>query len=89
LPDNRFAGGYIEWTRGDGLVERRSINSHVGTTVVIDYGADDLAAALVVTAYPGCAHDWDDCSSYFSNGDNYGGDLWMPKKNPYDGDPIW
>lgn len=88
LPANRLAGGYIEWVREDGLVEYRSIRSHSGDSISVDYGALDLIPILDITAYPGCKHNWADCD-YFNNRPNYGGDLWMPQKSPYDGDPVW
>lgn len=88
LPDGRFAGGFITWAEGDGLIESRSIRSHTGTSIVVDYGATALAAGLAVTAYPGCAHTWADCA-YFGNQPNYGGDLWIPRDDPYSGDPVW
>lgn len=84
----RLAGGFIEWTRADGLAEFRTIRTHSGSSIVIDYGAADLAVGLVVTAYPGCAHTWDDCVSH-ENKLNFGGDLWMPVKNPFSGNPVW
>jgi hypothetical protein len=88
LPAGRLAGGFVEWERADGLVEFRTIKGHVGSTVTLDYGGLDLAPGLAVTAYPGCAHNWADCG-YYSNQPNYGGDLWMPIKGPYDGNPVW
>lgn len=88
LPGGRLAGGYIEWQRADGLVEFRTIRSHIDDSVLLDYGAADLAPGLAVTAYPGCAHNWSDCG-YFDNQANYGGDLWMPGENPFDGNPVW
>lgn len=84
----RLAGGFIQWAREDGLVEFRTIRTHSGTSVVIDYGAADLAPGLVVTAFPGCAHTWDDCGNH-ENQSNFGGDLWMPVKNPFNGNPVW
>ncbi|HXD37022.1 MAG TPA: phage BR0599 family protein [Rhodanobacter sp.] len=87
LPDGRLAGGYVEWTRSDGLLDRRSIDSHTGTTVTIEYGSPDLVAALDVTAYPGCNQTWADCS-YYENTDNYGGELWIPGRDYYDGNPV-
>lgn len=87
LPSGRLAGGWVEWTRADGLIERRSIDAHVGDTITIDYGAQDLASDLAVTAYPGCAHNWADCG-YYANQDNYGGELWIPGRNFYDGNPV-
>lgn len=89
LPAGRLAGGYLEWTEGDGLVEYRTIRSHAGSDIVIDYGATLIAPALAVTVYPGCAHTWADCD-YFANRANYGGDLWIPvDDDPYSGDPVW
>lgn len=87
LPSGRLGGGYIEWARADGLVERRSINNHTGNVVTVTYGAADLAAGLAVTAYPGCSGSWGDCA-YFNNTDNYGGELWIPGRDYYDGNPI-
>ena len=84
----RLAGGYIKWTRTDGLVEYRTIRSHEGDQITLDYGGIDLALELVLIAYPGCAHTWADCG-FYENRDNYGGNLHMPIKNPYGGDPVW
>lgn len=88
FPDGRLAGGFLEWERGDGLLEQRSIRTHSGGNVVVDYGAEDLEAALEVTVLPGCKHDSEDCETYFANGDNYGGDKDMPIKSGFDGDPV-
>lgn len=82
-----LAGGFIEWTRADGLVEQRSIEAHSGSDITIDWGAEDLAVDLALSAYPGCAHNWTACEGH-ANTPNYGGDLWMPIKNPFSGDPV-
>lgn len=87
FPSGRLAGGFIEWLRADGLMEYRSIRSHSGSVIQIDYGAADLAKDLVVTAYPGCAHTWADCV-YYENEPNYGGDLWIRTQNPFSGNPV-
>lgn len=83
-----LAGGFIEWTTADGVIERRSIMNHNGNTIEINYGAADLAPGLMLTAYPGCAHNWSACES-FDNTDNYGGAIYMNSKNPFGGVPIW
>ncbi|HEX7111722.1 MAG TPA: phage BR0599 family protein [Mizugakiibacter sp.] len=87
LTDGRFQRGDIEWMRSDGLVERRSIDAHSGTSIVIDSAGAELAVGLAVTAYPGCGQTFADCE-YFSNTDNYGGELYMPGRDYYDGHPI-
>jgi len=88
FPDFRFAGGYVKWVNADGLVEYRSIRDHSVDVITIDFGALDLAPGLVLTTYPGCKHNWADCG-YYENRRNYGGDLWIPIEDPYNGNPIW
>lgn len=87
-PAGRLAGGYVQWTRPDGGTELRSISAHAGDLVTLNYGSDTLAVNLSVTAYPGCKHNFADCSGYFNNGPNYGGALYMPTKSPFDGNPV-
>ncbi|WP_282266488.1 phage BR0599 family protein [Stenotrophomonas sp. PS02298] len=83
-----LAGGYVEWTREDGLLERRSIMSHDGSTITIQYGGHGLEPELEMTAYPGCAHTFAACKS-FGNSDNFGGSPDLPAKNPMGGNPVW
>ncbi len=87
FPSGRLAGGFITWTRSDGLIEYRSINAHSGTSIDIDYSASDLAEDLEVKAYPGCNQTWTDCE-FYQNTDNYGGELHMPGRDYYDGNPV-
>lgn len=86
-PSGRLAGGWIEWTRADGIVEARDITAHSGSTVTIAYGALDLAAGMAVTAYPGCNGSWADCV-YYGNTDNYGGELYKPGTSYFSGNLI-
>jgi hypothetical protein len=83
-----FAGGYMEWATPRGYLERRSIDSVSGTTLTLAYGSPDLAAGLTVNAYPGCRHNSADCTA-FGNILNYGGALYIPLKNPMDGNPVY
>lgn len=89
LPVGRLAGGYVEWTRPDGLQEFRTIMAHTGDAIVINFGAVDLEDGLELIAYPGCAHNWDDCSNYYENEENYGGAIYLPVKSIFDGNPVW
>lgn len=83
-----FAGGFLEWSSGRGYFERRTIDSVSVTTLTLAYGSPDLVVGLEVNAYPGCRHNSDDCTD-FGNIDNYGGDLYIPSKNPMDGNPVY
>jgi Phage conserved hypothetical protein BR0599 len=83
-----WAGGYIEWDSGDDYLERRTINSAVGFALTLAFGSPDLVAGLAVTAYPGCRHTTADCT-FLGNILNYGGDAYVPLKNPMDGNPVY
>jgi hypothetical protein len=83
-----LAGGWVEWTRADGLVERRSIRSHSGSSVALWYGATDLAAGLAVVARPACEQTWDACAARFPDPENhYGGAIYKNIK-PATGDSM-
>lgn len=85
-----FAGGYIEWMSGRGYFERRTVDSvYLPThTLTLSYGSPDLLAGLEVNAYPGCKHNGADCTA-FGNILNYGGALYIPLKNPMNGNPVY
>lgn len=87
LPLGRFAGGFIEWTRTNGLRESRGIEAHTGNAIRLDFGHEDLVVGLELDSYPGCGGSWEDCE-YYENTDNYGGNLYMPGRNFYDGNPV-
>jgi hypothetical protein len=76
-----LAGGWVEWTRTDGLVERRSIRLHAGSSIAVWYGAADLATGLNLVARPACPQTWDGCAARFPDPENhYGGALYKNVK---------
>lgn len=85
-----LAGGWVEWTRADGLLERRSIMTHAGTSIGLLYGAADLAVGLAVVARPTCEQTWAACSARFPDPENhYGGAIYKPVKNPQGDSMSW
>lgn len=82
-----LAGGYLWWTRSDGIVEQRSIMDQQGDKITILSGGEDLAVGTVVTAVPGCDHTWSACVAR-GNDINYGGALFKPVSNPYHGQSM-
>lgn len=88
-PDGYFDGGVLEWADADGNIQERTIAAHVGTYITLMYGGAELAAALDVTARPGCPGTMDACDTKFHNSIHYGGDLFMPDRNPYDGQQVY
>jgi len=76
-----WTNGYIEF----GL-ERRMVIRHVGNDVTLIVPLAGLAVNDVVTAYPGCARTYvAACIGKFSNGPQFFGFEWIPKRNPFKG----
>ena len=88
FPNGRLVNGVVEWTRADGLLMSRTIEQHVGTLVTIDYGDLSLVAAMNLSLLPGCKQTYDDCELYFANTQNCGALVYIPTRNPYDGNPV-
>lgn len=86
-PDGWFSGGWIEWSVA-GVIERRPIVSHVGTTLTLMRPAL-VPDGTVVASYPGDDHTLATCANKFHNDINYGGDPFIPEKNPFGADPIY
>lgn len=79
-------GGWWEWTRDDGFVEKRTIIGHAGDTITVLSGGVDLATGVAGTARPNCQKTWAACAARFSDPENhYGGAIYKPVKNPTDG----
>ncbi|MDR2871308.1 MAG: phage BR0599 family protein [Xanthomonadaceae bacterium] len=90
FPFGRLVGGYIEYTRDGGLIERRGVAAQLAWNAIqLEYGAPDLSAGTPVRLYPGCAQTFIDCAEYFGNQNNYGGIPWLPTRSPFDGHPLW
>lgn len=91
--DNWFAGGVMVYTNSlNGATERRSIRSSVNATgeLVLSTFPFGLSSGVSASVYPGCRHTLSDCSSKFSNIDNYGGMPYIPTEaNPFDGTKVF
>lgn len=67
----------------------RLITSHIGSTITVSRVIRSAAAGSSFTAYAGCDHTMDTCRIKFNdNLINYGGQPWIPSKNPFAGDAI-
>lgn len=86
-PDGWFDGGLVEWSIGV-ATERRFVVSHIGDTLQL-LTPCALAAGQVVAAYPGCDHTAAGGCTKLDNLVNYGGQLYIPLKNPMGNDPIY
>jgi uncharacterized phage protein (TIGR02218 family) len=88
-PDGWFDGGLFEYARPDGLMESRSIDTHVGNTITLRAPIPGLIAGLSVDAYPGCDHSLQTCHDKFDNSDNNGSLPFVPEEDNYDGHPLF
>lgn len=86
-PDGWFNGGFIEWSTGV-ATDRRFVMNHVGNTLSL-LTPCSIPVGTSVAAYPGCDHtDAGGCTK-LNNNVNYGGQKYIPLKNPMGGDPIY
>lgn len=89
LSSGYLDNGYIEWTNGYGITQRRSIETHRKTDLRLFGRLSGLEVGMSVKAYPGCARTSNDCDNKFNNINNYGGVPQLSGKSPFQGDPIW
>lgn len=82
-----LAGGALQFTNGAGIVERLSIMAHTGNTITLLSGSAGLVVGAVVAVNPSCDRTWAACEEY-DNTDNYGGAIYKPVKNPYQGQSM-
>ncbi len=82
------ASGY--WTAGKIVygAYRRLITSHTTNTVTISSAIPGIQTGGTFDVYPGCDHTPATCKAKFNNLVNFGGQPWIPTKNPFGGDPI-
>ena len=88
---SEFSAEIDGWFIGGKIVigsDRRLITSHVGNTITVMSGMTNVSATDIFTAYAGCDHSTSICRTKFSNLINYGGQPWIPTKNPFSGDAI-
>jgi uncharacterized phage protein (TIGR02218 family) len=86
--DGYFTGGFVEIVSG-GHTNRRYITAHTGNNITLNLQLTGAAVGLDVDAYPGCAHNLNDCNTKFNNILNYGGMPWIPDKNPMSGTRVF
>lgn len=83
---SRYVGGMVEWDTPSGRVEARTIlstSTDSGRTVVFLTGLpSEMTAGSALRMIRGCRHTLTACEEDHNNAVNYGGDPWIPTKNP-------
>lgn len=88
-PNGWFVAGYIEWSLGSGVWERRAIEGHLEGILAVFGGTSGLALGMNIRAYAGCTQTIGTCHSKFGNKANFGGIPHLPGRSPFDGNPIF
>ena len=79
----KYIGGMVEWEMPNGNREFRTILRLSSTNGVIVAGLPTgIESASEVFVVLGCNHQQDDCLNLHDNIKNYGGQPWIPTKNP-------
>lgn len=80
----KFIGGMLRWTREDGIGETRTILrlSDDGNTLTCGGVLRGLTSGMSADVTLGCNHQMDDCLNLHNNIQNFGGQPWIPFKNP-------
>lgn len=86
--EGTFTGGFLEYARADGSIDRKGIESQNGNDFVVLGSTNGLEVGTEVTLYPGCARNTTSCK-LFDNLPNYGGFPHLPGKSPFDGSPVF
>ena len=86
--EGSFSGGFLEWLRVDGSLDRRGIERQDGNDFRVLGLTNGLTVGMNVTLYPGCARTTAACI-LFDNLPNYGGFPHLPGKSPFDGSPVF
>lgn len=85
----KFVGGVVNFTGPDGLVQYATIlRCPTATSISITGLTVGLSPGSTITISRGCNHQLDQCRDDFLNVNNYGGDPWIPMKNPIKTNPF-
>lgn len=89
IAEDRFPGGYIQWTDAAGNTQIRTIVSVAAGVLTLARKVTDLAVTDSIDILPGCNHQVSDCRDLHkeigtgnSNIVNYGGQKDIPVENP-------
>lgn len=90
-PGERYAGGFLEWeATPEGTIDRRPIESFNGGLVLgLLSTTDRLIVSQEISIFLGCDLTAETCETIFDNLTNHGGDEFMAKKSPFDGNPVF
>lgn len=88
-PDAYFQAGYVEWPIAPGVYERRAIEVHESTNLLLFGGSSGIPLGASVALFPGCDQTAQTCNDRFNNLPNQGGISHLAGRSPFDGNPVF
>lgn len=88
MPLEKFLGGMIHWTSDLGE-EYRQITKQEGPLLYFAGPVRGVEVGDNINVILGCNHKTDDCKNLHNNILNYGGQPWIPLKNPIKYQDFW
>lgn len=83
-PIDAYIGGQVEWTSGDGAVNRRTIlRIESGSVFFLGGPSSGLTPGMSVSVVVGCNRQRNHCQNVHNNILNYGGCPYIPTTNPF------
>lgn len=83
--DDWLLGGTFEVTNYSRMITYHDKSEQ---KIKISHPIPGLASGDAFNSFAGCNHTCSVCKAKFSNAINYGGQEWLPNKNPFSGDSI-
>lgn len=84
-----FAGGYMSWRSKIGTEYRTISAVSVGGAITYVGPLRNINPGTEITITLGCNHQRSHCSGLHNNINNFGGQPWIPLKNPVKYHPFW
>lgn len=84
-----YTGGMIRWQTDHGKEYRTIQRVDPDGTIRFIGPVRHLEAGMEIDVIWGCNHQQSDCRNLHQNILNYGGQLWIPLKNPVKAQPYW
>lgn len=88
-PITAFANGILRWNSDLGLEWRAILKAHEDNRIEFIGPIRDLDVGSQVNVILGCNRMMDHCRSLHNNIQNFGGQPWIPLKNPTKYHPFW
>lgn len=87
---NYYAGGFIEFIDGKGLLNQIDIDTSDNLTLICTYRPIGLQDNAAIDIYPGCNHLWEgDCLNKFNNTINCTAFPFINSRNPFSGSRVF